>query len=633
MKEFIKKFIGKPKDIGIVKSVIMLLVSIFLSVLAVYAIGAGDEGLIASVRGYSVFLLWLNVLPVIILAVFLFFALRRPVFSSIITIVFFAALSLANKIKINMRQDPVIPTDFTLISECKTILQSFDRLKLALGIIALIIVALILISVFLKFKTEKLSKTTRIIGVVICVAAGLISNAVWFSKTSLYDSFPVNGNYYFKVHQYNSKGLLYSFVHDMNFMRVTKPENYQKNLYAEAEKNFVPDTVSEETKKPHVILIMGEAFSDLSDINEHINFDGYTDPMAYYKKLSSEDSAVNGHMIVSSFGGGTSDSEFDVLTGCVTRYINSPKASYSFINSETEGLASFFNNIGYRTIATHPGYAWFYNRQNVYDHMGFSEKFFLEDSFDLEKDGINLYISDEAAFNFLIDKFDEHIEQYDNPLFSFCVTIENHGPYTDKYTEENTFNLDISLEDLPEEDAEADMNLLSNYFIGIQNFDKGLKALTEHLEASGEPVIVAVFGDHLPGFSNGFDIFTDMDYNIDPNGSIEEALNLYKTPFLIWETSAAKEIVDVKAEAEKIGLEDDNAVISANYFGSALMEILGYKNLSPYFNYLSEARNILPVSTNSSFLTGEGIYTNTLTDEQQKIVSELKGWTYYKMFD
>ena len=633
MGNFKEKFIGNRKEVGIIPSIIMVAVSIFLSVIIVHALNKGDKGLFEVLSAYGAPLLWLNILPIIIFAAFLTFSLGRPVFSSIVTIVFFAAMGFANRLKVNMRQDPFIPTDFTLVSECKTILQSFNRLKLAIGFIALGIVVLLLIWLFMKFKSEYFTKKLRIGGTIITVAAALLLNMGLFSKVDLYNAFPVDGNSYFKVHQYASRGLVYSFTHDLNFVRVIKPDHYDKSFYEEKESDFVPSEYGGEAKKPHIIMVMGEAISDLSDSNEHIYFEDYPDPMENYKKLAESENAVSGHIIVSGFGGGTSDTEFDVLTGLITRYIKNPKSSYSFINKEIDGLPAFLNRIGYRSIATHPGYSWFYNRNNVYDFMGFSEKFFLEDSFDLDKDGINLYISDEACFNFLIEKFDEHIANYDNPLFSFCVTIENHGPYKDKYTEEPTFNTDLSLENLREKEAKDDINHLSNYFIGVRDFDEGLKNLTDHLEASGEPVIVVVFGDHLPGFSNGLDVFEDLQYNISPSGTVEQVLNLYSPPFLIWGTSAAGELIDIKAEAAALGINEDNSTINSNYLSAALMEILGYKNLSPYFNFLSDAMKTLPVSTNNNFITGDGTYTRELGEKEKEIVTRLRGWTYYEMFD
>ena len=65
--------------------------------------------------------------------------------------------------------------------------------------------------------------------------------------------------------------------------------------------------------------------------------------------------------------------------------------------------------------------------------MGFDDCYFLEDSFDLEKQGYGAYVSDEAAVDKIFQTFRQHIRKTNAPLFSFTVTIQNHGPYEKKY--------------------------------------------------------------------------------------------------------------------------------------------------------------------------------------------------------
>lgn len=159
-----------------------------------------------------------------------------------------------------------------------------------------------------------------------------------------------------------------------------------------------------------------------------------------------------------------------------------------------------------------PGYAWFYNRQNVYPDLGFAASYFLEDSFDLATQGYGGYVNETATMDKIIETLDTHIKETDTPLFSFTVTIQNHGPYEKKYgTLEQNFSSDIELN-------ETQTDLLTQYFQGIGDADEQIGRLKEYAEDSDEPIVLVYFGDHLPGFSNGMEFFDLLDYPIDANG-------------------------------------------------------------------------------------------------------------------
>ena len=144
--------------------------------------------------------------------------------------------------------------------------------------------------------------------------------------------------------------------------------------------NAIDDTAEStelnDISKPNIVMIMSEAFSDISN-SESINFDEYGDPLEFYNKFINRDDVISGHIVVPNFGGGTSDTEFDVLTGCSTKYIDSSQVSYNFIRKPMEAMPRLLKNIGYDTLAIHPGYGWFYNRTNVYKNKGFDDLYLI----------------------------------------------------------------------------------------------------------------------------------------------------------------------------------------------------------------------------------------------------------------
>lgn len=567
-------------------------------------------------------LLFFNILPVFLFIGLAYFLSGRMVFSITLTSAVFILFAIVDKVKITMRQEPLLPADVTLFKEAVTIVKTFPPFQLFL--ITLLLITL-LVALFLTFrfaKKESPSWKTRIFGFIIFLAIGYSANAFWYTDKELYGKYPTIENPYFQVNQYNSKGLIYSFCHQFNITRVTPPEGYNKSTFDEIEEEYV---VSSMENKPNIIMIMGEAFSDLSN-NPNIDFSNYQDPLKNFKEMASSENAVSGKIVVPNFGGGTSNTEYDVLTACPTRYLNNPLPSYNFIRQPFDALPRRLAQIGYETQAIHPGYQWFYNRQNVYPNLGFETCYFLEDSFDLASQGVGGYINETATMDMIIDTLDNHLKTKDNPLFSFTVTIQNHGPYENRFgTQPQNFDTSIPL-------SNTERDLLTQYFKGISDADKELARLRDYAATSSEPIVIVYFGDHLPGFSNGMDFFDILDYPIDANGTLEERLALYETPFLIWQNDAAKAQYAFTETAATTNLPD-SGIINAHYLGALLTQLLGMEGLSPLYDYVNEARLDLPVSTNTIFVDNAGNLTEIPNGSQIEKIKKLSSWQYYKLFD
>lgn len=597
--------------------ILIVLSAVFFTLVAIYIAPESFMAFVGLIKQHpSLFVL--NLLPVLITALLIWFISGNTVISVTLTGALYIIFAVANTIKISMRQSPVLPTDLTLIVEALAIVKNFNTGDIALSVFLIAAVIVFAAVVLIFIKNEKISLKKRLISIVITVAAAFLLNTLVYSSTALYNSFPVNGNIYFAVNQYGSKGLIYSFFHNINTLNVERPEDYDEYSFP-TETVYKYDENAE--NKPNIIMIMGEAFSDLSE-NENISFEGYTDPLESFKALSSEEGSLSGHIIVPNFGGGTSDTEFDVLTGYPTRYLGNTLSSYSFVNKKTDSLPWVFKNMGYDTLAVHPGYSWFYDRLNVYNHFGFDKFLYLENDFDATTQNKGGYIAEEHCMDKIIEQIDNKDDE--NPLFLFCVTIQNHGPYDEKYNEAyDNFSTDVALTDL-------ENTLLNSYFEGIKDADKELKRLTDYLSAQDEPYVVVYFGDHLPGFSNGTEFFDILDYDINTNGDTAQRLAVYKTPFLIWQNDAAKE---ENVLNEKDLVMPENRTINSNYLGALLLDCMGYGDATEYISYINELRKTLPICANSSFMDINGNYYDSLDEDLSKKVSYLRSYVYYEMFD
>ena len=79
-------------------------------------------------------------------------------------------------------------------------------------------------------------------------------------------------------------------------------------------------------------------------------------------------------------GGNTANTEFEFLTGLSMYFLPTGSIPYQqYIKSEVPSLASQLSSVGYTSVSMHPYYPKGWNRDTVYDDLGFEEKYFKDD--------------------------------------------------------------------------------------------------------------------------------------------------------------------------------------------------------------------------------------------------------------
>jgi len=584
----------------------------------------------ASIRGSSGLNLFLNWLPLFLLMLFLYFCGAGAVSAATAVGAVGIGLGFANRTKIILRGDPLVPWDLMLGGEVVGIARSFGAAAIFAvvgGILIYVLVAVVAASVI---RSERIDWKWRVAGALACVVFALAANRPLYNNWQLNANLHIEGNIWNQVNQFNSRGFVYSFIHAFNTNRVMRPEGYD------------PDAVLAWIRKsdtsgaarlagqvlPHIIMIQGEAFSDIS-LSPHFDFTGFVDPLENWQELVHE--GISGDLIVSVLGGGTAQTEFDVLTGLNSRQFAGVPFAFRMITDEFESFASILNSLGFRSEFIHPGFDWFYNRRNVYRFLGFERLVFLDEFDDATTKG--MYISEYDTISRLIEMFAEHRDGFPGvPYFNFTVTIQNHGPYVDKFlydgpvTEAN-FSTDLDF-------AEIDINALSNYFHGIIDADVELRRLTDYLQELDEPVVLVYFGDHKPAFpARLYDTFIPT---FEP-GSFEDLTRLFNVPFLIWMNDAALELYGVSHPSELKRDAGEELVFSAPFFGAFVMEILGLTNLSPFWDFNMELRRIFPIMTEMRSFTPCRMISTYMTDYpynyRRNRLLLYRDWSYFRIFD
>ncbi|WP_024834630.1 LTA synthase family protein [Ruminiclostridium josui] len=564
----------------------------------------------------------LNGFPVFAGILFFYLIFNNVFFSvSLVSTVFHAA-SLINRFKIIFRDDPFVPQDVFLGAEAANIMSD-TKMKLDFSLIIAVLLftlAMVVFGIFIKFK--KLKMPLKILGCVATIGAVLLANTFVYSSREIYDRMPSKSKAYV-AGVFNDVGFNYCFLYNLSAYKMEVPENYSKSAAEKLVKKYT-NSKSTPKVKANVIFVMNEAFSDIS-LDKSFKFGLDDDPLKNFKLIVKEKNSVSGHLVVPNFGGGTANTEFDVMTGMQTLNLsNVPTSSFRLIHRNIKSIARVLGSDSYKNYFMHPGDSWFYNRANVYRFLGVENQTFIE-QFKKPEDLKGSLISDKAAGEKIISLYENNTDSGKNPVFNYNVTIQNHMPYTSsKYS-----GLKVKEVSTDKQLSSQAKTLLSNYFEGVRDADRLLKTLTDYFRERQEPVILVFFGDHKPSLGDNYLAYREAGIDINESGTIEEAMKSREVPYLIWANDSAGNIIDFPSAVLNLGLPADNT-ISANYLGAIVLELLGYDGYDPYFDFLNELRKELPVITRYNFKTMNG-YTDKLSEKQQSLVQDLRIWQYYRM--
>ena len=595
-------------------------------------------------------LIVLNALPVGLLLLTFAFLFRNIFYSGALVNFFVCALSLANRVKIEVRDEPVFPRDFSLLREVGSAIQSYDiRYPVkAIAVVALTTVLLIGLGVLfpsrpvsfaaLKAKLTKRDAVAvfpgrcwieRIVGAVL--SFGVLTALIFtvYASNDLYNSFRVSNAYYVPA-VFNELGFPYCFCHQFTTYPVDKPEGFSKSEAAGWETGEQPGL----GKDVNIIMVMNEAFSDITD-GSMFNWAEGDDPLPNLHALQNDPHALTGHIVVPGFAGGTANTEFDVLTGMQTNALSDTTTSaMRVINRNLDSLFRVFGADGYRTSFYHPGDAWFYNRENVYRWLGAENTVFAKDMQDPEYKG--RWVTDDYMAGQIEEEFETAVSE-GRPLFNYTTTIQNHMSYTaDKYGEGHTFAPVSVTADISDETR----TMLEVYTEGVRDADAMLGRLTAYFAERSEPVVLVFYGDHLPYLGDNQKGYAELGSEVAiAENDRTDILCSYKTPYVIWTNAAAADALDWEAAAKQLVLPEDGTV-SAAFLGSVLLDLTGRGGESPWFDFLSSVRRLVPVVQKKIYILtdGELIANRDLLERTDETAAALKAairkwrcWSYYKL--
>ncbi len=422
----------------------------------------------------------------------------------------------------SFRGNSLMPTDFMALGTALNVASQY-KFKLKYQLIASVIMAIVHFMVAYKFpikiKMEKKWLKLRIIGLITAVVSIFTITVIDYSHydVSVYDQHAAN----------KSHGSAVGFYVNATKMGLKPSKNYNPETIDNRFLAYGIEKVALK-KRPNIIVIMNESYSDLSVVGD---FETNIDYMPYYNSLKKD--TIKGEVLVSPFGGYTCNSEYEFLTGMNTGLLSSQSIPYMhMIDSKLPySLNTHLKQLGYNTTAMHPYYKSGWNRTYVYDYLEFDE-FIGLDEFE-NKEYIRSYVSDISNYRNVLDRL--YNKEPDEREFIFNITMQNHGGY-----EYGNFPAEVKITNM-----NGNYPQTEQYLTCMLYSDYALKELLTELKKYKEPVIVAMFGDHQPAVEEEF--YEEL-YGVDDLDDLsnEELSKRYITPFMIWANYDIREATDVK---------------------------------------------------------------------------------------
>ena len=199
------------------------------------------------------------------------------------------------------------------------------------------------------------------------------------------------------------------------------------------------------------------------------------------------------------------------MTGLSVKFFGPGEYPFKSVLKEKTGESIAFDlkSMGYSTHAIHNHRALFYNRNEVFNNIGYDTFTSLEYMSDVPKTPKN-WAKDTILTRQILDAMNSTKERD----YIYTISVQGHGKYP---TEQIIKNPKITVTDAPSEELKWKYEYYVNQ---VYEMDQFIKQLTEALYNYDEDVILVMYGDHIPA--------------LDVTESSYDAKNLYQTQYVIW---------------------------------------------------------------------------------------------------
>lgn len=482
---------------------------------------------------------FLTLLSAAILTAFYALALLVPKRNFVwlcITVVI-VGLAVTNSILLCFRITPLAATDIALLTSVFEIMGIYLTVWQIILLVLLVLVVIAgLIYLGIRMKKQVYHPLLAVCNAVISILAVVLMIHIGDARGWLQTEFANLPD------AYADNGFVYCFTRSLFDRGISKPDTYDEDTVDNILEDMKKQKTNEVEEKPNIIFIQLESFMDLKRMQ------GVTyseEPTPVYSSLRK--TCPGGFLKVPSVGAGTANTEFEILTGMTLDYFGAGEYPYkTVLQDETcESMAYNLRELGYRTGVLHNNTGSFYSRNKVFANLGFD--YFVSSEY---MENLSYNPIGWAKDKVLTGQIQHILKATSEPDLIYTITVQDHGKYPTELLE----NPHIKVSGFAPEDEER-QNAFTYYVNQCHETDAFLGSLIATLNAFEEPVVLVLYGDHLP--------------NLDITEEELASGNLFQTEYVIWSN---------KKMLEDYELSKKNENLYAYQLSAHVLKLLGMNN-------------------------------------------------------
>lgn len=429
-------------------------------------------------------------------------------------------LAVTNSILLCFRITPLAATDIALLTSVFEIMGIYLTVWQIILLVLLVLVVIAgLIYLGIRMKKQVYHPLLAVCNAVISILAVVLMIHIGDARGWLQTEFANLPD------AYADNGFVYCFTRSLFDRGISKPDTYDEDTVDNILEDMKKQKTNEVEEKPNIIFIQLESFMDLKRMQ------GVTyseEPTPVYSSLRK--TCPGGFLKVPSVGAGTANTEFEILTGMTLDYFGAGEYPYkTVLQDETcESMAYNLRELGYRTGVLHNNTGSFYSRNKVFANLGFDYFVSSEYMGNLSYNPIGW-----AKDKVLTGQIQHILKATSEPDLIYTITVQDHGKYPTELLE----NPHIKVSGFAPEDEER-QNAFTYYVNQCHETDAFLGSLIATLNAFEEPVVLVLYGDHLP--------------NLDITEEELASGNLFQTEYVIWSNKKMLEDYELSKKNENL---------------------------------------------------------------------------------
>lgn len=429
---------------------------------------------------------------------------------------------IANIQKMNLRNEPILPSELAMIDDLDSLLKMIDYHLLIYSGIAIVVVIVAIVVLEHRYRAQRLTWPWRIFWLILAVCA-FGSSAFWNHHGSRMQTIMagLDDQPHF-IHQAvgaKQNGPTVQFLNNVDITVMTRPYGYSKAAMERISREYnqtarqINATRTNQLKDQTIIFNLSESFAN-PDRVPGVTLKANPIPKIDHIKKQT----TSGIMISSGYGGGTADMEYMSLTGfAMCNFAQTLSTPYTQLVPYLKHNPTIVQSFKY-AAAIHPYSKKFYDRGTDYPKFGFKKFSYLgSKQYPIrhqKKIDRNTYMSDQTAYANTLDQLKAH----HGAQFINLVTMQNHLPYNNLYNRINRFHATVG--------DGTDPAQVENYAMGIHYTDAAVDHFIKEISKLNRPITLVFYGDHLPGIYR--------------NSMKKDGLKLHETDYFIYSNPAAQ---------------------------------------------------------------------------------------------